>query len=134
MTIQSPFEYIPSEWHLASLFLVGILGFLMIIGFPSARKEQASKMSIVKSEPQEDELVGTKPTKSTQKSLPPRTPGRTTKGPGRPKTPKSMTPKKNDQSTPSTPPIKDSYGSVSTPGGRRSARVARKRQSASPRE
>lgn len=63
---------------------------------------------MVKSEPEEEETPA--------RGLPPRTPGKGKHGKSDTSTPKSTTPKIAD----------GTYGSVTTPGGRRSARVAKK--------
>jgi len=146
--LKSPFEYIPTELHLISLFLTALLGFFLIIGNPSVKLptyELNRPPVVVKSEPIDDfgangsvvsnenehenddappmpEVTTTTTTTTTmefstptKKELPPRTPGRRKKG--------------SANSTPTTPTMnvsKNTYGSITTPLGRRSARVAQR--------
>eukprot|EP00979_Chaetoceros_neogracilis_P006725 scaffold1377_cov231-Chaetoceros_neogracile.AAC.9 len=93
MAIPSPFEFIPSQLHLASLFLVGIAGFFVIISFSSAKMITVEKTVKIKTDPDESEaasIVSEAPV---------------------------------DISSPSKRSTIPEYGSVETPGGRRSARV-----------
>lgn len=92
MTLPSPFEYIPSEFHLAALFLVGIIGFFVVIRFTSVSA-----------------IVKTKGKKSPTKKSP------TKKA--------AASPAKTPAKTPAKELI-GKFGSVETPGGRRSARIA----------
>ena len=109
------------------------MGFLIIIGFPSVHKLPSSTLIppggvgiIIKSEPIDDDFAGASIisneetaaiVKEVKEEIPPRTPGRK-----RGRKPKSAAP-----TTPSTPVLRErsgAYGSVQTPLGRRSARVA----------
>ncbi|GFH47398.1 predicted protein [Chaetoceros tenuissimus] len=105
MAIASPFESIPSQFHLAACFLVGLAGFLIVIGFSSAKAPKET--TAVKEVTIKDEATVVDDDAS-EAPVDPSTPLKSTP---------TSTPKK---STPSA------YGSVATPGGRRSARIASK--------
>eukprot|EP00558_Chaetoceros_sp_UNC1202_P010775 CAMPEP_0197239478 /NCGR_PEP_ID=MMETSP1429-20130617/5941_1 /TAXON_ID=49237 /ORGANISM="Chaetoceros sp., Strain UNC1202" /LENGTH=128 /DNA_ID=CAMNT_0042698901 /DNA_START=10 /DNA_END=396 /DNA_ORIENTATION=+ len=123
MSIVSPFEFIPSQFHLACLFLTGIAGFFIVIGFSSASAQGSKKTVRVKDEP---ETIETK-----QPQTPELRENESESVASEEKGKKSPKMKKAAPSTPPKTPPKTNgtnsashYGSVATPGGRRSARLA----------
>lgn len=154
----SPFEYIPSEWHLISLFLTALAGFFVIIGFPSAEIPQdkpkgiAYLMKIKRETKEEDfdnfdnevkeelheehqeqyqeerqyEVKFNLEKKEEEKvDLAPMTPRRTPK--------KRYNSRNSSPSTPTSITVgENDFGSVVTPLGRRSARVAKRSAHKSP--
>jgi len=96
LCLSSPFEYIPSDWHLSAVVFSALVGFLLIINVSSIKASNEDSENI------ESDLQSTPSTPIKEKSF------------GSP------------IRTPSDTPKITRMGSVETPGGRRSARIAQK--------
>mmetsp|Transcript_23954 Transcript_23954/g.35640 ORF Transcript_23954/g.35640 Transcript_23954/m.35640 type:complete len:142 (+) Transcript_23954:63-488(+) len=134
MALASPFQFIPSQFHLACLFLTGIAGFFIVIGFSSAKPMPASTSRNVQVKTEPEEI--SEPQQPEISTPQPSSPGSVAASEQSEMPLAASTPKKVAVSTPVSTPQKEmaseeddanpkSYGSLATPGGRRSARIAR---------